>query len=83
MPTGAIGWINTMPKNIRSLTVSSRFKRGCSVAADMPFCDGDEVMRLASHSRIRGWQLCAFGRFSQRRTPSQLRSSSVASFQGR
>ena len=45
MPTGAIGWINTMPKNTRSLTVSSRFRRGCSMAADMPFCDGDEVTR--------------------------------------
>src|SRR5947207_872953 len=60
MPTGAIGWINTMPKNTRSLTVSSRFRRGCSAAADVPFCDGDEVITdLATRLTQVRWQVAS------------------------
>ena len=46
MPTGAIGWIRTIPKKTRSLTVNSRFRRGGPAEAGAAFCEEDFHNRL-------------------------------------
>ena len=46
MPTGAIGWIKTMPKKTRSLTVSSRFSRAAWPTPAAALCDSGEPMLL-------------------------------------